>query len=122
MLHRKQDWKWCQNSMNDPGSEGISNRIINFDIVDLHPEVAARSKEILQKYRLDDVRNENEAAAIYYQWVSCYYHILGTATIRRSFTDTSLTKNNKRNEMQKFSTSAHIYVSDKKLIISSLLN
>ena len=70
LLHRKQDWKWCQNSMNDPGSEGISNRIINFDIVDLHPEVAARSKEILQKYRLDDVRNENEAAAIYYQWVS----------------------------------------------------
>ena len=56
--------------MDDPGSEGISNRIINFDIVDLHPEVAARSKEILQKYRLDDVRNENEAAAIYYQWVS----------------------------------------------------
>ena len=79
LLLRKQDWKWCQNSMNDPGSERISNRIINFDIVDLHPEVAARSKEILQKYRLDDVRNENEAAAIYYQWVSCYYHVLGTS-------------------------------------------
>ena len=55
--------------MNDPSSEGISSRIQNFDIVDLHPEVAARSKEILQKYRLDDVRNESATAAAYYQWV-----------------------------------------------------
>ena len=55
--------------MNDPGSDGISSRIQNFDIVDLHPEVAARSKEILQKYRLDDVRNESATAATYYQWV-----------------------------------------------------
>ena len=56
--------------MSDLGPEGINNRIMDFDIVNLHPEVAARSKEVLQKYRSEDVRKENEAAFTYYQWVS----------------------------------------------------
>ena len=56
--------------MNDTGPEGLNSQIEDFEVTTLHPEVAARAKEILQKYRLDDVRENSEAAAVFYQWVS----------------------------------------------------
>lgn len=67
--------------MNDTGADGLLSRIDNFDVTNLHPEVAAKAKEILQKYRVDDVREKSDAAATFYTWVSARIPI----TLAKSF-------------------------------------
>ena len=52
------------------GPNDLLRRVRQFNFKQVHPEIAARSKEILQRFRLDDVRDKSEGAAAFYVWVN----------------------------------------------------
>ena len=43
---------------------------MDFKVDRLHPEIAARAKQILQKWRVDDVKAKSAGAGTFYIWVS----------------------------------------------------
>ncbi|KAK2168167.1 hypothetical protein NP493_1243g00005 [Ridgeia piscesae] len=61
-------WQNCQPRCKTIGPNDLLRRVRQFNLKQVHPEIAARSKEILQHFRLDDVRDKSEGAAAFYVW------------------------------------------------------
>ncbi|XP_064609540.1 uncharacterized protein LOC135473611 [Liolophura sinensis] len=62
-------WKNCQKRCNPTGPDGLKRRVLEFDVDQLHPEIAARAAQILSEVELDDVRLISSGAAAFYVWV-----------------------------------------------------
>lgn len=61
-----QEWHVCQKKCN---TIQLNQRIKDFDVSKLHPEIAARGYQILAQHRLEDVRDKSEGVAVFYAWV-----------------------------------------------------
>ena len=62
----------CTQDLDGKGASGdkLKQDIAKFCLGDLSPEVASRSLELLKSYRFEDVKEESDAAACLYAWVS----------------------------------------------------
>ena len=59
---------------NPQGREGLNKKILNFNITAVHPEIAARAKQILAAYELKDLQAVSPGAGTFYVWVRHAYY------------------------------------------------
>lgn len=64
------DWVYCQLYLTTIGADGLTRRIKQFNVDDLHPEIAARAKVILGDLDGDEVREVSAGVGTFYVWVS----------------------------------------------------
>ena len=43
-----------------------------FDVKQLHPEIAARARGLLQAYRMEEIASKSAGAATFYAWVMLF--------------------------------------------------
>ena len=55
--------------MNPQGQMGMNRRIMEFDPSKVHPEITARSKEILDQVELREIQAVSAGAGTFYVWV-----------------------------------------------------
>jgi len=64
-----QNWKACQRLCNPQGSRGLNRRMFEFQPDKVHPELVARSKEMLLDIDVAKVQAVGPAAITFYVWV-----------------------------------------------------
>jgi len=64
-----QNWRACQRLCNPQGSRGLNRRMFEFDPEKAHPELVARSKEMLLDIDVAKVQAVGPAAVTFYVWV-----------------------------------------------------
>ena len=69
VLYASQDWRVCQQQLNPHGRKGMNRRVLSFDPATVHPQIAARVREILEEHQLSKVQLNSNGVATFYVWV-----------------------------------------------------
>ena len=67
-----QSWKACQRLCNPQGARGLNRRMFEFQPDRVHPEIVARSKEMLLDIDIAKVQAVGPAAITFYVWVRLF--------------------------------------------------
>ena len=70
-----QSWKACQRLCNPQGSHGLNRRMFEFQPDKVHPELVARSKEMLLDIDVAKVQAVGPAAITFYVWVCTVLYV-----------------------------------------------
>lgn len=54
---------------NPDGPTGLNRRLMTFESSNVHPEIAARAREMLAPYELSKVKSVSSSVATFYVWV-----------------------------------------------------
>ena len=65
----QQNWQSSQIFRSEFSSQKQNSRIIKLNVRNIHPGTAIRVKSLLNKHRLDDVKEKSEATAIFHELV-----------------------------------------------------
>jgi hypothetical protein len=63
-----ESWKACQRLCNPQGAKGLNRKLYGFKASQVHPEIIARSKEMLDDYDLNKVQSVSPGAVTFYVW------------------------------------------------------
>ena len=69
IVYVRQSWKACQRLCNPQGARGLNRRMFEFQPDAVHPELVARSKEMLLDIDIAKVQAVGPAAITFYVWV-----------------------------------------------------
>ena len=64
-----QEWKSVQALLTTIGKNSLNRKVMNCDPLLLHPELAARTQELLGKIELKKLKKQSAGAAVFYVWV-----------------------------------------------------
>ena len=64
-----QDWSTVQKMCGTLGHEGLNRRILELEVEDLHPEIVARTKQIVKPLKHTQVQMVSAGAASFHVWV-----------------------------------------------------
>lgn len=81
MRVQTQSWKTCQKLCNPQGSRGLNRRMFEFEPDRVHPEIVARSKEMLLDIDIAKVQAVGPAAITFYVWVRTAVLIFHTGVL-----------------------------------------
>ena len=70
-MYCHQEWRDCQRLLNPQGTNGLNRRVLDFNIEQVHPEIAARSKAMLEEedLSLEKVQAVSSGAGTFWVWV-----------------------------------------------------
>ena len=52
----------------------MNRKVLDFDITSVDPEIAARCREILEDFELEDIQEVSPALGTFYVWVNLRIH------------------------------------------------
>ncbi|CAH1802903.1 unnamed protein product [Owenia fusiformis] len=66
---KTKSWKKCQKILSNVGAEGLSRRVGNMDVEELHPEIAMKVRVNLKQIDLRDVQNASAGLVPFFIWM-----------------------------------------------------
>jgi hypothetical protein len=64
-----QKWRRCRKRLHVLGPDGLHHKMSKVNVKDIHPEVAARARVLLEEHDIADIQSAGPGVAAIHKWV-----------------------------------------------------